>query len=286
MAVDAKMIKELREKTGMGISDCKKALQETDGNMEEAEKYLRKRSKEKAIKKSDRATGEGTIVADVRDGSAVILQAQCEQEPTVGNERFQAFVQKALEAAFASGAESAEDLLKTASGDGTLEDELKELIGVVGENVQVPKMARLVTPEGGLVGRYIHFNKKAGALCLLKLEGIAPTDETMRTAANDVCMHAVAARPMALNRDDLPQDFIEKEKEIALAQIGDKPDNIKEKIISGKMNKLYSEKCLLEQIFVKDPDGKLKVGQFVEQEAKKAGGKAEIVGFVRLELGA
>lgn len=285
MAIDAKMIKELREKTGMGITDCKKALTESDGNMEEAEMILRKKGIDKAAKKADRATGEGVIASVLTDDAAMILELACEQEPTTGNQRFLDFLEMLKTQAVATKAENAEALLGATVDGETIADHLKGLIGVVGENVTFKRLVRVAKPAGGLLGSYVHHNKKTGAVCAVALEGCAPTD-ALQQAANDVCMHAVAARPLALNRDGIPAETVAKEKEVALAQIADKPDNIKEKIVEGKMNKFFGDTCLTEQIFVKDPEGKMKVAGVVDAAAKEAGGKGTITAFARLELGA
>ncbi len=284
MAIDAKMIKELREITGMGITDCKKALTDANGNMEEAEMILRKKGLDKAAKKADRATGEGVINIEIRDNVAVILEIQCEQEPTTNNERFQALVKEATAAAFTSGAKSAEELTQVEVGGEKIEDKVKALIGVIGENVVVKKLGRIEAPAGAVLGSYSHFNNKSGAICLIKFDGCDAG--ALQTAANDVCMHAVAVRPVALNRGGVPADMVAKEKEVFMEEVKNKPENIQDKILEGKLSKFFGEKCLTEQLFVKDPDGKLTVSAMVEKAAKDAGGsKAEVVEFARFELG-
>ena len=284
MAVDAKMIKDLRDKTGMGFADCKKALETANGNLEEAEMFLRKKGLDKAAKKAERATGQGVVRIAVKGDKAVILEVQCEQEPTTKNERYEEFVKAVCEIAFTVDGLTAEKLLEAKGADGqSVADKQKALIGVIGENVVVKKAAALTAPAGGILGQYTHFNNKAAALCALKLDGAAAA--AMQTIANDVCMHAVAARPIALDRSGVPADLVNKEKEVFQEEVNKKPENIREKIMEGKLGKFYGEKCLLEQIFVKDPDGKLTVSKAVEAEAKKAGGKAEICGYVRMELG-
>lgn len=284
MAVDAKLIKDLRDRTGMGFADCKKALESSNGNLEEAEMFLRKKGLDKAAKKADRATGQGVVRVAVKGDKGVLLEVQCEQEPTTKNERFEEFVKKVSEVAFGVDGLSAEKLLAASAGDGqTVADLQKALIGVIGENVVVKKAAAISAPAGGILGQYTHFNNKAAAICALKLDGAAAS--AMQAIANDVCMHAVAARPVALDRAGVPADMVAKEKEVFQEEVNKKPEQMREKIMEGKLGKFYGEKCLLEQVFVKDPDGKLTVAKAVEAEAKKAGGKAEIVGYVRMELG-
>lgn len=280
---DAKLIKDLREMTGMGFADCKKALQDAGGKLEDAEMILRKKGLDKAAKKADRATGQGVISITVRGLQAVILEVQCEQEPTTNNERFQEFVKAAIEVAFTIADLNAEKLLAAKSGSETLFDKQKALIGVIGENVVLKKATTITAPSGGLIGFYTHFNKKAGAVCAVKLDGAAA--EKMQAIANDVCMHGVAARPISLDRKNVPANLVEKEKEVFMEEIKNKPANMQEKILEGKLGKFYAEKCLLEQIFIKDPDGKLSIQKAVAEAAKTAGGNAEIVAFTRMELG-
>lgn len=285
MAVDAKTIKDLRDKTGMGISDCKKALEESGGDLEQAELLLRKRQQEKAIKKADRPTGQGVIAVKAAGGKAVILEVACEQEPTTGNERFKKFVALAADVALATDADSAEALLNAKAGAGTLRDELTSLAGTVGENVQLKRAALVTAPAGGILGSYVHFNHKAGAVVALKLDGAKADHAPLATAANDVCMHAVAMRPVSLDRSGIPAAVVAKEKEVYMEEVKSKPAQIQEKILEGKLSKFYSEKVLMEQVFVKAEDGKQTVREFVAAAGKAAGGKAELCAFKRFELG-
>lgn len=285
MAIDAKLIKELRDKTGMGITDCKKALVDADGNVEAAEMNLRKRQKEKAIKKADRPTGEGVVAIKAEGPVVVMLEIACEQEPTKNNDLFKAFVETATATALSSKATTTEELLAADVDGETLQDKLTTLAGTVGENCQIRRYARIEAPAGGMIGYYAHFNQKSGAIVGLSLEGADASNADLQSVANDICMHAVAMRPVALDRAGVPADLVEKEKEIFIDQIKDKPENIQEKILEGKMGKLYSEKCLVEQLFVKDPDGKATVQQAVDAAAKAAGGSAKIIAYDRFELG-
>ena len=282
--ITAAMIKELREATGMGMSDCKKALVDSAGNIEEAEMILRKKGLDKAAKKADRATGEGVVSIREEDGAVVCIQVECEQEPTTKNERFLALVDKIFAAAFASKAATAEELNAASTDEGTVADSVKAVIGVIGENVVVKNIARLEVPAGGVYGGYAHFNGKSASICTVALNG-AEADEAFKVAANDICMHAVAARPAALNREGVPNDLVAKEKEVFLEEIKNKPENIQDKILEGKLGKFYGEKCLEEQIFVKDPEGKMTVNAMIADAAKKLGGTAKIIDFARLELG-
>ncbi len=283
MAIDAKLIKQLREKTGMGITNCKKALEETGGDCEKAEMILRKQGIDKAAKKADRPTGLGVIAIKLEGNAGVMIELACEQEATLKNERFEEMLNLALETCMQVKAKSAEQLLAAKSQDGTIADSIKALIGFVGENVQLRKAVTIEAPANGMLGHYVHFNKKAGALVALKLDGVSPDSESMQVAANDICLHAVAARPLAWSRDGIPADVLAKEKEIFLDEVKNKPEKIREKIFEGKLQKFYSDKVLPEQLFVKGLEGTVK--QMLDDVAKAAGGKAEISDFARFELG-
>lgn len=285
MAIDAKSIKELREKTGMGITQCKKALEESNGDMDKAEMNLRKQGLDKAAKKADRPTGQGVVAILHQGNKAAMIELACEQEPTTNNERFAALVELALNTAIKENVKSADELLKCATPEGTFADSIKSVIGVVGENIQLRKAISMDAPAGGLIGYYAHFNRKAGAMVALSLEGIDAGHQGIKTAANDISMHAVAARPLSWKRDGIDADLLAKEKEVMMEEVKTKPANIQEKIMEGKLAKFYADKVLTEQIFVKDPDGKATVQQMLDEVAKAAGGKAAVVDFARFELG-
>ncbi|MDR1612657.1 MAG: translation elongation factor Ts [Planctomycetota bacterium] len=283
MAIDTKLIKELREKTGMGITNCKKALEEADGDCGRAEMILRKQGLDKAAKKADRPTGQGVVAVKVDGDRAAMIELACEQEPTTNNGRFLALVALALDAALSENVSNVDQLNGAKSGDGVIADSVKELIGVVGENVQLRKAITIAAPVGGVIGSYVHFNKKAGAIVALKLDGVGKDGDGIKIAANDICLHAVAARPLAWRRDDIPPDILAKEKEVFMEEIKNKPEQIRDKILNGKIEKFYADKVLPEQLFVKGLEGTVK--EMLDAAAKAAGGKAEIAAFARFELG-
>ena len=285
MPVDMKQIVALREKTGMGVADCKKALEDAGGDFDKAEMALRKKGIDKAAKKADRPTGQGVIAVKIKGNVAAIVELACEQEPTTTNTRFLHTLELVLDAALAAKVKSGEELLAAQTPEGTVQEAVKALAGVVGENVQLRKAATVEAPQGGAIGRYVHFNKKAAAVLAVRLEGADAANPALQTALNDICMHAVAARPLAMDRNGIPADVIAKEKEVFAEEVKGKPDAIREKILDGKLNKFYNERVLVEQLYVKDPEGKTLVSQVLEQAAKAAGGKAAIVEFARLELG-
>ncbi|MCX7934502.1 MAG: translation elongation factor Ts [Planctomycetota bacterium] len=284
---DLKLIQALRDKTGMGVAACKKALAEAGGDLEKAELALRKMGADKAAKKADRPTGQGVVAikVDASGKRAAMVEVACEQEPTTQNARFLQFVDAVLEAALSHRPREAAEALRLQAGGKTLQEMLTDLIAVASENVVLRRVAVLDAPAGGTIGHYLHFNRKIGCLCAVRLEGIAASDERMRAAANDICMHAAAARPLALDRRSIPAKILETEKEVYREEVKNKPPNIQEKILEGKLAKFYQQSCLLEQIFVKDPDQKTTVQQFLAQAAAAAGGKAELMDFVRFELG-
>ena len=285
MAIDAKLIKELRDKTGMGITQCKNALEENGGDLEKAEMALRKAGLDKAAKKADRPTGQGVIAVRHEGDFASMIELACEQEPTTNNERFVSLVDLALSTALKQKVKSADELLKASTPDGTLADSIKAVIGVVGENIQLRRAVTIAAPAGGMIGYYVHFNRKAGAMVALQLDSIDPAHPGVKTAANDLSMHAVAARPLSWNREGIPSDIIEKEKEVFMEEVMKKPENIRGKILEGKLQKFYGDKVLTEQLFVKDPEGKTTVQQMLDAAAKAAGGKAVVADFARFELG-
>ncbi len=265
MAITAAMVKELREKTGAGMMDCKKALVESDGDHEKAVVYLREKGLAKAAKKAGRATSEGVVGSFVSaDGkTGALVELKCETDFVAKNEDFQAFAadlaKKVAEMDVTSG--SAEDL-----GDAA---DVTDLIAKLGENMGVGRYAKL-SSEGKL-GLYIHSNSKIGVLV-----DMTGGDDQL---GKDVAMQVAAVNPVCLVPDELPQDALEKEKAIYLKQAMDegKPENIAEKIVIGRLNKYYKEVCLTEQPFIKEDKKSIK--QLLKEK------DASIGGFVRLALG-
>lgn len=238
--ITASMVKELRDQSGAGMMDCKKALQEADGDMEAAMEGLRKRGIAKAAKKASRATNHGTIGIAIGNGAAAIAEVSCETDFVAKNEVFQAFVDGVL-------ARTVQDQ----SGDGDITEAVKaaedgalsDLVGRIGENMVIARVERWASD--GAFGSYIHMGGKIGVL--VEAHGDA-TDELLK----DICMHIAAFRPLYITPDDVPQDVIAKEREIAAAQVEGKPANIIEKIVDGKLNKWFSEVCLVQQPWLRD----------------------------------
>jgi elongation factor Ts len=263
--ISAVMVKELRDRTGLGMMECKKALQGTEGDVEKAIEELRKASGMKAAKKAGRTAAEGVVVIKVAEDNsyAVGVEVNSETDFAARDEGFLAFADVVLEKAFAAKATDVEALMA-----GELTDTRDALVQKIGENIGV---RRLFVVEGGVVGAYVHSNKKIAAI--VQLEG--GNEET----AKDIAMHVTAVNPQVVSKEDMPAETVQKEKEIILAQpdMASKPAEIAEKMVIGRINKFLAENSLVEQAFVKNPE--LKVGQV----AKDAG--ATVTAFTRIEVG-
>lgn len=253
--ISAAMVKELREKTGAGMMDCKKALKEADGDMSAAIDNLRKAGIAKAEKKSGRAVNQGVITSVVEEGKGVMLEALCETDFVAKNPKFQEF------------AEAAGKRLLDGDGDGDMSEKVAEaekenlvsLIATIGENMQVRRAIRW--ESDGVIASYMHMGGRIGVMA--EVGGDADAE-----LAKDICMHVAAFNPQYVSPEDIPADVIEKEKEIAEAQLAGKPAEIIDKIISGKLNKWYTEVCLIKQPWFKDDKtclGKLKPGAKVKR---------------------
>jgi len=264
------MVKELRERTGLGMMDCKKALSDADGDMEKAIEDLRKASGLKAAKKASRVAAEGVVMTKIsEDGNrGVIVEVNSETDFVARDENFLGFARKALESAFEEDEASVEELL-----DKGLEVSRQALVQKIGENINLRRLERLnfENANQGIVESYVHNNGKIGVL--ISLQG---GDEAL---ARDIAMHVAAVNPMVVRPEDVPEDILAKESEIYSAQARDsgKPEEIVEKMISGRLRKFVAEVSLLEQQFVKDPE------TTIRELLKEVG--ADIVQFVRYEVG-
>lgn len=282
MEITSGLVKELREKTGLGMMDCKRALVENNGNIEESIDYLRKKGALKAESKGDRTTSEGSIVVNIENNGklASIIEINCETDFVARNEDFVTLAKDSAKQAAQSS--SLEALL--ASQDASV----KAMIAKLGENISIKRFQKVATESNGLVGAYVHSNNKLGVLVELSSNAdLSENFEELSSIAKDIAMHITASNPRYVGRSNVDEAFIAKEKEIMLAQSGDelakKPDNIKEKIITGRLDKIYSEICLLEQVFVKNQD--LTVSQLLAEVSKKIGKTVEVKNFIRYSLG-
>ena len=263
--ISASQVKELREKTGLGLMDCKKALEEANGNLDLAVEELRKTSGLKASKKSSRSAADGLIGIKSVDGKSFMVEINCETDFVARDDSFNSFMQEVLEIVSSNIDKSLEELLESG-----IEKKREKLVQKLGENIVV---RRIADSEDGAdtSGVYLHSNNKIGTIISLK----GGTDEV----AKDIAMHAAATDPMAISPSDISQDVIEKEKEIYKAQSEEsgKPADIVEKMIEGKVGKFLSEVSLTEQDFVKDPS--IKIKDLLQNN------NASIIGFRRFEVG-
>ena len=281
MAFTAKDVMTLRQKTGCGMMDCKKALTEADGDMDKAIDFLREQGLAKAAKKASRIAAEGVAVAYSDDKTGVALEVNAETDFVAKNADFQAFVKTIADTVLAENPADVADLLtkKAVGTEMTVAELLQEKIQTIGENMIIRRFVRYE----GTVATYIHMGGKISVMVKFDTD-LADKDE-FKTYAKDIAMQVAAANPSYLNKSQVPDEVIEHEKKIMTEQVINegKPEAIAQKIVMGKIGKYYEENCLVNQIFVKD--NKLKVDQYTAQTAKALGGKIEIVDFVRFEKG-
>ena len=271
MTVTAQLVKELREITGVGMMDCKKALSETDGDLEKAVEYLRKAGQAKADKKASRVAAEGKILisADTENNQHAILEINCETDFVAKDEKFNKFSDSVLRALTRNSISSVEELSGIEENGSTIDDERKKLIAEIGENISIRRFSFLNSDN--TVGSYIHMGRIG---VIVEVEGSQDED-----LAKDLAMHIAANNPLYKDQIDVPADELEKEKEILKAQAlaEGKPEDIIEKMIQGRLNKYLEQITLYGQSFVKDPD--IKVSKLLENAG------ASIKGFIRYELG-
>lgn len=288
MAITASMVKELREMTGAGMMDCKKALAQTDGDMDKAVEFLREKGLAAAEKKAGRIAAEGLVATNVSaDGKvASIVEVNSETDFVAKNEKFQNYVAEVAAQAASTSATDIEAFLAeawAADTNMTVKEALAAQIAVIGENMNIRRFQKIVA-ENGFVESYIHAGGRVGVL--VEVETSVVNDQT-KAVAKDVAMQIAAIAPKYLSSDEVPADYKEHEKEILKAQAmnenPDKPENIIEKMIIGRLNKQLKEVCLLEQAFIKDED--LTVKKYVETAAKEIGADITIKSFVRFETG-
>ena len=283
-AITAAMVKELREMTDAGMMECKKALVEADGDMDKAVDVLRTRGLAAAAKKVGRATNEGTVMAIVSDDATkgAVVELNCETDFVGMNEKFKGYAEKIARAAMAANVEDVEALKAVDAEGETVEDVLTDAIHTLGENMN---LARAAVVEAGGVASYIHGGGKIGVLVTFDVEGIDPASDEFQHCGRDVAMQVAAASPVSATRESVPAEVVAHEMEIYKAQAAEsgKPENIQEKIATGRLEKFYKESCLTEQAFVKNPDQS--VTDYVNEVAKKLGGTIKVSGFKRFMLG-
>ncbi len=286
--ITASLVKELRERTGVAMMECKKALTETEGDIDAAIKILRERSGAKAEKKASREANEGIVVAKIAESgkSGILVEVNCETDFVAKNDNFQAFVGEIAGTILDSDASDLESALSLTKGDGTLDAFVKGKVLEMGENLKIRRFERLSLAGEGAVASYIHLGGKVGVLIEVGA-GKAETASTdaFKNLAKDLTLHIAATSPAGLQREDIPAELVESEKDIFRKQMEGqgKPPEILEKIIEGKLGKFYSERCLLEQGFVKDPDTTIKA--LLESNSKELGDTITVNSFIRFGLG-
>ena len=270
------------------MMECKNALKETEGDIDAAIKILRERSGAKAEKKASRDANEGIIATklDASGKSGILVEVNCETDFVAKNDNFQAFVGEIADTILASDAADLEAALASPKGDTTLEGFVKGKVLEMGENLKVRRFERLTVSGEGAVASYIHLGGKVGVLVEVAT-GKAETAQAdgFKDVVKDLTLHIAATSPAGLKREDIPSELVEAEKDIFRKQMENagKPADILEKIIEGKLGKFYSERCLLEQGFVKDPDTSIKA--LLESKGKELGDTITINSFLRFGLG-
>lgn len=273
MTITASMVKELRDATGAGMMDAKKALIENDGNFDNSVDYLRKNGLAKAAKKSDRVASEGLVVTAAKGNKGVVLEVNSETDFVAKNETFKEFVTTLANIILETGVTDPEALKAEAYDTTTVGEKLVELVAKIGEHMSI-RRAELVEVPNGVVNGYVHMGGKIGVLVAIEGQG-----EKLSEVARHVAMHVAASNPQFLDRTSIDAELLEKERSIYTEQAAGKPESIVTKIVEGRLNKFCEEICLVDQAFVMDTDRK--VGQVVAEAAEGA----KLSSYVRFGLG-
>ena len=280
MEISPTIVKQIRDRTGAGMMDCKKALGETNGDMELAIEYLRKKGAATAEKRADRSANEGAVLTSIDNGKGVIVEVNCETDFVARSEDFLSFANRVLDAVKEFAPADVPALLQQKSGDLVIEDHLKELVGKIGEKIEVKRFSSFGTD--GMLVDYIHPGAKLGVM----LEIAGATGDEIKTLGKDLAMQIAAMSPVAIDRSSVPDDVKAKELEIYLQQALEqgKPENMLDRIAEGRLNKYFQEFTLLEQTFLRDTTKTVK--EHVEEVGKNIGGTLAVVRFERFQVGA
>jgi elongation factor Ts len=284
--ITASMVKELRDQTGAGMMDCKAALTETGGNLEEAVDWLRKKGLMKAAKKAGRVAAEGLVGVAVGADAGALVEVNSETDFVARNDEFKTFVKRAAELGLEAGGDLEALLAKPMGGGANVADQLTALVAKIGENMSVRRVAAIAVSPG-VVSSYVHnaASPELGKIgVLVGLKSSAPKDK-LEALGKQLAMHVAAAAPLALTVAHLPADVVERERNVQreLARQSGKPENVIEKMIEGRMRKFYEESVLLSQIFV--IDGETSIAKVLEKASKDFGTPVAIEGFVRFQVG-
>ena len=269
--ITAAMVKELRDLTNAGLSDCKKALEATNGNKEEAINWLREKGIAKAAKKSDRIAAEGMAAILVKGNDAAIIEVNSETDFVAKNDTFKALVNEILETIINSDAKTMEEVLELKTSEGTVNDLIISKTATIGEKLSLRRFNKITKKENETFGSYIHMGGKIAVLTVVS--------DVTEEVAKDISMHAAAMKPLYVTKEEVPSELVEKERVVLKEQAMNegKPAEIAEKMVEGRIRKYYEEICLEEQAFVKEPS--MSVGKYASQN----GGK--IVSMTRYEVG-
>ncbi|HLS61422.1 MAG TPA: translation elongation factor Ts [Virgibacillus sp.] len=272
MAITAKMVKELRDKTGAGMMDCKKALEETNGNIEEAVDYLRTTGSAEAAKKSGRIAAEGSAYIVTDDNAAVILEVNCETDFVTKNDQFKQLLADLGQHILTEKPKDVEAVLQQDLNGETVEAHINSFIATIGEKISLRRFALVNKEDSEAFGAYLHMDGRIGALTILE-----KTDDT--ELARDIAMHVAAINPSYVSRDEVPEDEVNREREVLKTQALEegKPEHIVEKMVEGRLSKFFEDICLLDQSYVKDPDSTVK--KFVASK------DSTVKSFIRYEVG-
>lgn len=286
--ITATLVNELRKKTSVGMMECKKALTETNGDIDAAVTYLRERGIMKSAGMATRGGTEGIIAARLSaDGkTGLLIEVNCETDFVSRNEQYVQFVDEIADALATSDAKTLEEALAVKIGDLTVDDFVKAKVLALGENIRLRKFERFDLADHGAIAQYIHMGGKVGVLLEVSASsGDTAAKDAFRDLVKDITLHIAAAAPKGLSRDDIAAELVEAEKDIFRVQLANegKPAEMIEKILLGKLGKFFAESCLLEQGFVKDPDTTIK--KLVEQVGKDLGDTLEVRRFIRFGLG-
>ena len=291
MAITAGMVKELRELTGAGMMDCKKALGETDGDMDAAVEYLRKNGQAKAEKKASRIAAEGLCAVVVKDDkTAAVVEVNSETDFVAKNDTFKDYVAAVANQAVGSDAKDLDAFMAEAWNEDTaktVSEALVEKIAVIGENLKIRRFEKVVAKEGCVVS-YVHGGGRIGVIVEAATTAV---NDAVKEAMTNIAMQIAALNPKYVSRDEVSADYIAHEKEILLAQImndpkeSQKPEKVINGMIEGRVNKELKEVCLVDQVYVKAEDGKQTVAKYLEQVSKEVGALVAVKRFVRFETG-
>jgi len=283
--ISATDVKALRDSTGAGMMDCKRALTDAEGDVERAVELLRERGLAKAGKRAGRETSEGAIVFSATKGGGALIELGCETDFVAKTPDFQGLAQDVADALAAKGGvDEVDAALKVPMEGGSVDDVIKAAVAKVGENIQLKRVASVEVD--GIVSGYVHGPGKLGVLVGLETAS-AEAEAAAPEIARDIAMHVAAhdPTPVAVDRDDMPEELVAKERAFLKQQALDsgKPENVVEKMVDGRLNKFFAEYCLLEQGFVKDPDKSVR--EVLAEAGKAAGGEIRVTRFVRFKLG-